>query len=56
MFSWCDAMYNFNKIYLQTQPMREKLKAAEAIVAQKQALLKVKKDQLDAVNAKIKQL
>jgi len=34
--------------------MRDKLRAAEAIVSQKSALLKVKKDQLDAVNAKIK--
>lgn len=39
-------MYDYNKVFLETQPMRDKLRTAMAIVAEKSAQLKVKKDAL----------
>jgi len=33
--------------------LRDELKRVEAIVAEKMAILKVKKDELDAINAKL---
>jgi dynein heavy chain len=47
LFMWCRAMYDYNKIFLETQPIRSKLKSALAVVAEKSAQLKVKKDMLD---------
>ena len=53
LYSWIMAMYDFNKVYLETQPLREKLAVSMKIVATKTAELKLKKDALDQVNRKI---
>jgi len=37
LYSWVQAMYDYNKVFLETQPMRDKLKAAMAIVQEKSA-------------------
>jgi len=47
LYSWIAAMYDFNKVFLETQPLREKLAASMKIVAEKTAELKLKKDALD---------
>lgn len=39
-------MYDFNKVFLETQPMRDKLRTALAIVEEKTAQLQVKLDAL----------
>lgn len=49
-------MYDFNKVFNETRPLREKLEATQKILAEKTAFLKEKLDALMAVNAKIKQL
>lgn len=49
-------MYDYNKIFLETQPIRIRLKKALAVVEEKSAQLKIKKDMLDQVNKKIKDL
>jgi len=49
-------MYDFNKVFNETRPLREKLEATQKILAEKTAFLKEKLDALTAVNAKIKQL
>lgn len=40
-------MYDYNKIFLETQPIRIRLKKALAVVEEKSAQLKIKKDMLD---------
>lgn len=49
-------MYDFNKVFLETKPLREKLEATQKLLAEKTAFLKQKIDALNAVNAKIKSL
>lgn len=53
LYKWCDAMYEFDKTYKETAPLREKLEAAEKVVREKTALLKEKKDALEEINNKI---
>ena len=49
-------MYDFNKVFNETRPLREKLEATQKLLAEKTAFLKVKMDALDEVNSKIKTL
>ena len=49
-------MYDFNKVFNETRPLREKLEATQKVLAQKTAFLKEKMDALNAVNKKIKEL
>jgi dynein heavy chain len=50
------AMYNFNTIYLKTQPLREKEAEVKQLVKEKTSMLDEKKKTLASVIAKIKQL
>lgn len=56
LFLWVKAMYDFNKVFNETRPLREKLQATQKLLAEKTAFLKQKMDALNAVNAKIKSL
>jgi dynein heavy chain, axonemal len=47
------AMYSFNKIYLDTQPLREREAEVKKLVAEKTKLLSEKKKILDGVISKI---
>lgn len=40
LFLWCKAMYDFNKVYNETKPLREKLEATQKILSEKEKLLK----------------
>lgn len=53
LYKWCDAMYEFDKTYRETAPLRAKLDAAEKVVREKTAELKEKKDALEEINNKI---
>ena len=46
-------MYDFNKVYNETKPLREKLEATQKLLAEKTAFLKEKMDGLAEVNKKI---
>ena len=46
-------MYDFNKVYNETKPLREKLEATQKLLAEKTAFLKEKMDALAEVNKKI---
>lgn len=50
------AMYSFNTIYLQTQPLREKEAQVKQMVAEKTAMLTEKKKILAGVIEKINNL
>jgi dynein heavy chain len=56
LYKWCDAMYEFDKTFRETAPLRAKLEAAEKIVREKTAELKEKKDALDEINRMITEL
>lgn len=40
-------MFDFNKVYNETRPLREKLEATQQVLAQKTAFLKEKMDALN---------
>lgn len=46
IFLWITAMYDFNKVYLATQPLRDELEKQNKIVSLKMAQLAVKKEEL----------
>ena len=56
LYLWVKAMFDFNKVYNETRPLREKLEATQKILADKTAELNEKKAALDAVNKKIQAL
>lgn len=56
LFKWVDAMYNYYKIFTETKPLREQLEVSQKIVAATQEKLKVKKEALDLINTKIRNL
>lgn len=56
LYLWVKAMFDFNKVFNETRPLREKLEATQKILAEKTAFLKEKMDALDAVNKKIREL
>jgi dynein heavy chain len=47
------AMYSFNQIYLNTQPLREREAEVKQLVAEKTAMLQLKKKTLEGVIGKI---
>lgn len=49
LYLWQMAMYSFNIIYLQTQPLREKEAQVKQMVAEKTAMLNDKKKILAGV-------
>lgn len=49
-------MFDFNKVYNETRPLREKLEATQKLLAEKTAFLKEKMDALAEVNGKIRDL
>jgi len=49
-------MYNFYKVYTETEPIRIKLEEMRQVVETKLADLKVAKDSLEKVNARIREL
>ena len=56
IYLWIMAMYNFNTIYLNTQPLREKEAEVKQLVREKTAMLNEKKKILAGVIQKIKNL
>lgn len=56
LYLWVKAMFDFNKVFNETRPLREKLEATQKILSQKTAELNEKKAALDAVNKKIQAL
>jgi len=56
LYLWVKAMFDFNKVFNETRPLREKLEATQKVLAEKTAFLKIKMDALDAVNKKIREL
>lgn len=56
IFLWINAIYTFHKVFTETQPLRDELKRVEAIVEEKTAILKVKKDELDKINKRLQEL
>ena len=40
LYLWVKAMYDFNKVYNETRPLREKLEATQKVLAEKTAFLK----------------
>jgi len=53
---WVKAMVTYNKVYVETEPLRIKLEEMKKIVDEKTAELKIKKDALDKINSKIAEL
>ena len=49
-------MFDFNKVFNETRPLREKLEATQKVLDEKTALLNEKLAALDAVNKKIQEL
>jgi dynein heavy chain, axonemal len=35
LYMWVRAMYDYNKVYLETKPLREKLAATQSLLAEK---------------------
>ena len=56
LWSWVNAMYTYNGTYISTKPLREKLAECERILAEKNAMLKEKKEQLEQINKTIQRL
>lgn len=56
LYKWCDAMYEFDKTFRETAPLRARLDGAEKVVREKTAELKEKKDALEEINSKITNL
>lgn len=56
IFQWIMAMVNFNTIYLDTQPLREKEAQVKELVKEKTAMLNEKKKILADVITKIEKL
>lgn len=56
LYLWVKAMFDFNKVFKETQPLREKLEATQKILDEKTKFLNEKMAALDAVNKKIAEL
>jgi len=50
-YFWVQALFDFDKIFKQTAPLREKLAACTKIVNEKTAILTKATKELDALNA-----
>lgn len=53
---WVKAMYDYFKVFTETKPLREQLIQMKKIVEEKTAELKIKKDELEKVNQRIREL
>ena len=53
---WCKAMYDYYRVFTDTKPLREQLVAMRKIVDEKTAELRVKKEALERINNKIREL
>lgn len=56
IFMWINAIYTFFKVFTETQPLRDELSRVQAIVAEKTAILKVKKQELDLITSRLMEL
>ena len=56
LFGWVKAMYDFNKVFTETEPLRKQLDEVKRVVEVKQAELKEKKEMLEKINEKIMNL
>lgn len=56
LFNWVKAMYDFNKVFLQTAPLRKKLDEVTKFLNEKTKELMLKKASLAAINKKIDDL
>ncbi|CAD8156782.1 unnamed protein product [Paramecium pentaurelia] len=56
LYMWVKAMYDYYRVYTETKPLRDQLIAMRKIVEEKTAELKIKKEELEKVNAKIREL
>ena len=56
LYMWCKAMYDYYRVFTDTKPLREQLVAMRKIVDEKTAELKLKKDALEKINNKIREL
>jgi dynein heavy chain len=56
LFSWVKAMYDYNKVYLETRPLRQQLEMTQRDLQEKTEFLREKKAQLFEINKKIEQL
>ena len=53
---WVKAMYDYFRVFTDTKPLREKLAAMRKIVDEKTAELRIKKEALEKINKKIREL
>ncbi|KAL4429885.1 hypothetical protein ABPG74_022908 [Tetrahymena malaccensis] len=56
LFQWVKAMYDYNKVYLETKPLRDKLDETQKILDEKTKELNEKKAKLDKIQQQIKGL
>ena len=56
LFMWVKAMYDYFRVFTDTKPLREKLAAMRKIVDEKTAELRIKKEALEKINKKIREL
>jgi dynein heavy chain len=46
LYSWVKAMYEYNKVYIETKPLRERFLEAQKSLREKTSILNEKKSQL----------
>lgn len=56
IYLWINGIYQFHRSYVETQPLRDELARVQKIVAEKMALLKEKKAELDEINKRLAEL
>lgn len=56
LYGWCKCMYDYYKVFTETKPLREKLEMMNKVVQEKGEELRVKKEALAVINAKIDML
>ena len=56
LYMWVIAMYDYYKVFTETRPLREQLVAMRKLVEEKVAELRIKKDALEKITAKIREL
>jgi dynein heavy chain len=56
LYSWVKAIYDYNDVYTKTQPLRDQLMSVKKVVAEKTYELQLKKEALEKVNNRIKEL
>lgn len=56
LYSWVKAIYDFNDVFTKTQPLRDQLMSVKKVVAEKTYELQIKKEALEKVNNRIKEL